>query len=211
MAIQVGDFLRVMLRGIVGGVQVQNVWAYRVVSEPGGVEAAHVGQAWWNHVKNAYRPVATTGYTTAFQLVRVEQLGVPDGYFGEYAIPAGEQAGTRATAGDATVASFVAVGVTLNVGTRVTRAGSKRLWGAGEGDLSGQYFGAAILGEAVLCMDACVGELTLGAPAALAMLQTVVARVNPSTGLVTASQDVIGHTVRSEVTSQVSRKLGRGV
>jgi len=52
--------------------------------------------------------------------------------------------------------------------------------------------------------------MILGAPAALVQLDPIVTRKD-ATGAVTAHQPVTGFLIASQVTSQVSRKPGRGV
>lgn len=210
MALGVGSLIAVVLSGDGGGALCQNAWTYHIGLYPVAVSAAQIAEAWWNHVKAAYRAMATTGYGSAFLSVSVREMDSLTGALGSYSVPLAEQNGTRTVTGDNVVASFIAVGAKLNVPSRVTRPGSKRFWGWGEADLNGQSVSVTAQTVAQAVLNVAAAPIVLGAPAALVELAPVVVKRDPSTGLPLAEQPVAGAVVKPLVTSQVSRKLGRG-
>lgn len=210
MAIGVNSLLEVSLSMQFYGQQVMNVWQYEVDTWPAAVGAVAVGEAWWAHVQTAYRAAMVTSGARIFDSVIVRELNNPTGELAEYSIPSASSDGTRAagTLGSF-LASFNAVGVRLTVGTRATRSGQKRFVGLTEGDVAGNDVSATFIGLIDTLMDIMVVNLTLGAPAALTVLAPVVCRKD-TTGAVIASQPVLGHVINPYVTTQNSRKYGRG-
>lgn len=211
MAITEGSLLEITLKGSVYSQTLMNVWQYEVGGTFSGIDIVSVASAWWNHVKTAYRGVATATYTEAFQSVYIRQLDDPSGEYGEYAIPLAEQAGTRSAGSSSEGQTFTSMGVRLTVGTRVTRPGQKRLWGFNEADYSGPYFNAGAVTAGQTLMDVMSANMTLGIPALGMDLNPIVTRKDPATGAVLAHQPVVGYVINTLVTTQNSRKLGRGV
>lgn len=206
-----GDLCTISLRYRFQGQLCQNTQHYGFSTAVAGtVTAANIGEAWWNHVKGAWRALIVNDPSFTFDSVAVEELGGGLN-FGEYGIPAGERAGTRPLGSlGAWLPSFVAVGTRLTVATRVTRPGQKRFPGVTEGDSEGGTIAAAFksLVEAVAVHYA--SPITLGAPALAEGLYPVVARYAVGNPVPIAFQPVTGYVVNSVTTSQVSRRFGRG-
>lgn len=210
MAIGAGSLLEVSLKASLLGMQVLNVFQYKVEVYPGNINAAQVAQAWWNHVKNGYRGLATDQYTNLFRSVFVRELNNATGEVGEYNIPSAEQTPTRsAGAASDTVPPFMGMGVRLLVATRATRPGQKRLFGFAEADQVGGLWQTGALNAATTLMTALTQDIVLGAPAATMSIKPRVVRKD-LLGVVTADQQIVGFLINQNVTTQNSRKFGRG-
>lgn len=94
--------------------------------------------------------------------------------------------------------------------TRATRPGQKRLPFLCEVDNIDGYVQAILTNLTVSWAQVITQRMVLGAPAALEVLQPIVTRKNAQ-GAVLASQPVTGYLVNPLVTTQNSRKLGRGI
>lgn len=211
MAILTGALLEVSINGEANNNAVYNVWQYEVGTTAPTITAEHVAQAWWQHVKTVYRAVAATNYSGLFRQVMVRELNAPTGAFGTWAIPSAEWAGTRSPGAAAEfLPTFNAAGVRLNVGTRVTRPGQKRFSGLVESDNNSGSLTAGVLTALDNLMVVMIASMTLGAPAATMTLQPIVVRKD-AVGAVTAHQAIGSYSTNNLITSQVSRKPGRGV
>lgn len=210
MGVVNGHIYEVSLKMSSGAGNAYNVFQYSVVVPSEGTDGDQLAQAWWNHVKGVYRALVSAGMTNYFRSVVAKDLSDPTGLFGEYGIPVNERSGTRTGTIQAEEApAFCAVGIRLNVASRVTRPGQKRLGGLVEDDLYGQSVGSVFMGLAAAWADVLTADLVLGAPAALVTLRPAVVRRN-AMGAVVADQPVTGYFINPNVTSQVSRKIGRG-
>jgi hypothetical protein len=174
-----------------------------------GVNAVQVANAWWNDMSPFIRALALPDLTEArFESVICRNL-VAGGELGEYAIPSGEQAGTRDTGTGGTLPPFVNSGIRLSVGNTTTRPGQKRFPFLLEGDVTGN----ALVGDILDILDTLGSAYdtprTLGSPVALGVLQPVIGGTFVD-GFPTVFQDVVGHVVNPYATSQVSRKQGHG-
>jgi len=172
---------------------------------------AQVGEAWWNHYKTAWRALCvTTAAVAQFTSVLVREVGGGLAY-GEYAIPVGEQLGTRDGTGLGNpLPSYCMVGCRLSVGSGVTRPGQMRIPFALEGDNAGQTVEAPFM---ALCED--LAELysqpnIMGAPVATGVLTPNVVRFGADNDTVLANQPVDGFVLNTHFTSQVSRRFGHG-
>lgn len=210
MSIFAGDIFEIAMEGHLYGQLTINAWQYQTVTASVGASAAELGEAWWNHVKTAYRAIPTSDHGNAFELVRVRQLTGTGGLFGFYAVPVGERGGTRTSDGNPPLTPFAAAGMRLVVGTNVTRPGQKRFGGIGEADNNSGSLGAAATAAVEALGAVAAGHLLLGAPTALLELQCVVVRKDQATGGVTAFQEVTGVVVNPYLTTQNTRKFGRG-
>lgn len=211
MAITVGALLEVSIGGEANNNAVFNVWQYEVTTSFPAITAENVAEAWWQHVKAVYRGIAATNYSGLFRQVMVRELNAPTGAFGSWAIPSAEWAGTRSPGSAAEfLPTFNAAGVRLNVGTRVTRPGQKRFCGLVESDNNSGSLTAGVLTAIDNAMVVMIASMTLGAPAATMVLRPVVTRKD-ATGVVTAHQPIGSYSTNNLVTSQVSRKPGRGI
>jgi len=187
-----------------------NVFQYEVGGSFGTSSATDWAHAWWNHVKTTYRLICSAN-ASPFRYVRVRELNDPAGDYGEYAIPTGEWPGTRTPPAADWLPMFVNVGVRLAVATRATRPGQKRFTYLTESDCDGTYVGSGYSTALDNLMQVLAADMTLGAPVAGGLLHPIVTRKNPATGEVTAYQAVTGYIINNTVTSQVSRKVGRGI
>lgn len=174
------------------------------------LEASDIANAWWDSVAGSWRSLsAGTVDEASFDSVVCEEL-VDGGALGEYAIPSGERAGTRASGGSTFLPSFAACGVRLTVGTRATRPGQMRLPFLLESDVTLNGIGAAYQALARDVALEYTDEWALPAPAFGVALQNVVVRYEGTPPAIVADQRIIGAVVNPYVTSQVSRKIGRG-
>ena len=188
-----------------------NVFQYNVANVPVGVSAAHIAEAWWNHVKTTWRAIMASNFGAYFMTVRVRELNNPTGAFADWNVPTGEQTGTRApTAAPQSLPLFNAAGVRLLVGSRLTRPGQKRFYGLTETDSDEGALAAAYVTLLTAHMNGLVSLMTLGAPAATVTLEPIVTRKDAS-GTVINSQPVIGYLIAQQITSQTTRKAGRGI
>lgn len=210
MAIIAGSLIEVVLRMRAFNMQLLNVWQYEVDNSPGPATAANIGEAWWNHVKATYRALNVAGFGPMFQSVGIRELNNPVGDFADWNIPVGEQTGTRANPAQPEILPpFVAVGQRLLVGTRVTRPGQKRYVCLTESDNVEGNLQAAMIALANTHGAIMDSLMVLGAPAALTEIIPIVCRKDAS-GFVTAHQPIIGFLTSPIITSQNTRKIGRG-
>lgn len=188
-----------------------NTFDYNVLEIIGTPTADHYAQAWWNHVKTNYRALVGSSFGAVLMSVKVNELGNSVGEYGEYAIPLAEQTGTRSAPSDTTPAPvFNAAGVRLTVGTRLTRPGQKRFPFLYRDDLNSQVIASTYATPLNTLMTTLTANMTLGAPAAGVVLVPHVVGLNPD-GSIRQSQLVTGFLANPNVTSQVSRKVGRGI
>lgn len=212
MPIGLGIPLQVVVRGTYLGQQVQvGQWyetdgAAFLTATP---EA--VGNAYWQHIKVAFRALLANAVQVQLESVYVAEDGAT-GAYGEYPIPPAEKQGTRviSTLNDL-MPPFAAGGVRLTVGSRVTRPGQKRMFGLYESDSdNGGYLGSVYRGLLGAVAAYWSAPITLGAPVATGVLTPIVTRRDPNTGLITDYQPVTGFLVKDTVTTQNSRKYGHG-
>jgi len=210
MAIGSGSLIEVSLIGQLAGGKFYNVFQYEVDPLPGGVTPVQLAEGWWNHVKATYRALYGSGAGNIFQEVKLVELDTPTGDYATFPVPVGERAGTRSAPSPGTFqASFMATGVRLTVGSRVTRPGQKRLPLVYEADNEGDALDPAWI-TLVNSWGAVVSAaMVLGSPAATATLYPKVVRKDLAGGVL-ASQLVTGYLTNPRPTSQVSRKYGRG-
>lgn len=211
MAITLGSLIEIVIAGRINSGVVMNAWQYQVDGSAFLVEPVQIAEAWWNHVKATYRAIPTVSYAQAFLSVQLRELDNPVGDYAEYAVPLLEQPGTRSDGSEpGLLQPYASVGARLTVGTRVTRPGQKRFWGFTESD---QGYGI-VLSAALAAVNAHMAVMTepmiLGAPAATIVLNPIITRRNAD-GDVTASQPVLGWLTNGFMTTQNSRKYGRGI
>lgn len=115
------------------GQEIVNVFYFRDTAVS-AFDPVDVAQGFWDNVKAAWRGWIASAHGAYFVRVECEFLSGAHP-FGVYAIPAGEQAGTRVVSGDPMPTTLAAV-IKLNVATRVTRPGSKRMSGLWEADVT---------------------------------------------------------------------------
>lgn len=210
MAVTVGHLYEVSIKAVNQGVNIYNVFQYEALVGDASSDGADVSESWWNHVKGVWRALVVGGAGMQFLSVTTQDLSEPTGLYGSFAVPTGERQGTRTAPPQAELTpSFAAVGVRLTVGTRATRPGQKRLAGLVEEDLFGQAVHSGIISLVNAWADVVTEDMILGAPSALVTLRPVVVRRDVAGAPVT-HQPVTGYLVNPFVTTQVSRKVGRG-
>lgn len=210
MALSMGEIIEISLRQVWLGQEVMQVFQYEVGSPPVPAESQHVGEAWWNHVKTAYRACCPTIAGEVFQSVLLKSLSFPQGDYGEFAIPTGERAGTRTVTGQIDLLPpFNAIGMRLTVGSRLTRPGQKRFAFLVEGDQNAGQFGGSLYGLVQTLGNVLTEPMLLGAPAATTNLLPVVVR-KTANGTPSVHQGVTGYLVNTRITTQNSRKIGKG-
>jgi len=192
----------------------QNCMTARCYTWDGAAIAAatpeQVGEAWWNHYKAAWRALVPPGTDNAqFLSVRVREVGGGLAA-GEYAIPTGEQQGTRSGVTVAQLPTTTAVGVRLTVGSRITRPGQFRVTFLNGEDYSGNDISPAYLEEVADLADLYSQPNIMGAPIATGVIAPVVVRFGADADTIEASNPIIGFVVNPHVTSQVSRRYGHG-
>lgn len=210
MAIGIGVPLKISIRGRFQNQLFQNVQWY--VTDGAAfltADAVGVGEAYWNDIKTVWRAAMQTNSLLVTESILVSEEG-PTGAFGEYAIPTGERQGTRSSGSGGFLPSFNAAAVRLTVATRTTRPGQKRFVGVTEGDNADGVLWADYV---TLINDLAVKfsePIVLGAPVATGVLTPIVARLSADGSEVLAYQEVTGFVTNGNVSSQVSRKIGRG-
>lgn len=206
------DLLAITLRWLWLGQQMQTKRYFRAAGAAFlTASPENVGEAYWNHVKAAWRALPVSSMTNVFQSVLVEEIGGGLS-FGEYAVPSGEKGGTRAAGslGDV-LPSFNNVGVRFTVATRATRPGQMRIPFMYDGDTDAQGVAAPFVALVNTLANLYKADMVLGAPVATGVLRMQVVKfTNTVPAAVAARQDVVGQVINGNVTSQVSRKAGRG-
>lgn len=204
------DIIELQMIGLAPGGEVRNVWHYRIdAGASPTINATNVAEAWWNHMKGAYRASVPTTLTDFFQRVRCESMMSPVGDAGDFSIPAAEQPGSRTPPTGEMMPQFVACSVRLNVATRTTRPGQKRIFGMFEADSVGNSVSPTFQALALAIATVQLPQIILGAPALGLALIPIVARVPPTLPVVTFQPWQTAQ-VANLTSSQMTRKLGRG-
>jgi len=211
MAIEAGSLIEWTVGGRIFSQTWMNVWQYKVIGELGSPSTTNLAEALWNNLKVSYRALICTAHGAAFEFSRVRELDSLVGEYGEWPIPTGERAGTGTAGAGGVVQPFVAAGLKLAVGTRVTRPGAKRIPGQDEADANGASWELAYVTKLNTFCTAANVQAVLGAPAVGTEVKLHVVRKDPNTGLPIVSQPVIALVPNLYITSQVSRKIGRGI
>ena len=210
MSITSGGHVEIAVNMSIGGSQVLNVYDYVITGIAGTPSAVNIAEAWWNGVKAAYRALASTDFGAAFKSVKIKDLDTSTGEAGEYAIPSAEQTGTRTPPAQPQILPlFTAAGVRLTVPTRVTRPGQKRFPFLTESDNDTGTLGSAYTALLNSLMPGLIAPSILGAPAAGTTLRLMVVNKSPP-GVFNYGQQVASYVVSTNITSQNTRKPGRG-
>jgi hypothetical protein len=167
--------------------------------------------AYWAHVQAAWHAIMYDDLAiNSMNSILGEAVG-GDLDYAEYPIPEADRVGTK------TVAEYgqplpgtLAGAVRLTVGTRQTRPGQKRAPFIGEADINGNDLHPSytdLLSDWGLTFSE---QITLGAPAATAVLIPVITTFSGDPPALADWQDVTGQIVNLYASSQVSRKRGHG-
>lgn len=210
MAIGVGWKLKVDVRYRWANQKMQNVWWFRVDELPAPATALEIAEGLWAQIGPDYRALAPSTSTDVFESVVVNEYEPADGELAEYPIPPSEQAGTRSAAGlgDA-LPVFNAAGVRMVVTTRATRPGQKRFPFLYEADNVSGVLQAGYQALVENLLDQFLPFCLLGDPALNVKLVPQVVRL-AANGVIVAGQDITGYYVNPQITTQNSRKIGRG-
>jgi len=188
-----------------------NVFQYQISLWPGAVNTAQLAEAWWNHIKAEIRATVVNSSGAFFKSVRVLELNNPEGDYGEWNIPSGESAGTRTPpAQSEALPPYCAAAMRLLVTSRATRPGQKRFGLLVEGDQTGGVLNGTMIGLYNTLGAKLSGIFVLGAPAVGTSMEPIVCRKDAS-GVVSAHQDISGWLVNPNVSTQNTRKFGRGI
>lgn len=211
MAITTGSLVEMEVHFTYYNQQYMNVFQYQVNNMPPSVTAGNLAQGYWNHIKATYRALAATSFGSTFQKIVLRELNNPVGELAEFGIPEGEQVGTRTPPGGTdAMPPFNSAGVRLLVGTRATRPGQKRVGWIMEADNTNASLQPAMTALITNWANVMFVSMALGSPAALASLIPIITRKTPQ-GLVLAHQPIISYLINPLVTTQNSRKIGRGM
>lgn len=167
-------------------------------------------EAHWNDLYPTLQDMMSTSATVnRFVSLLGEELG-GGGTYAEYAIPTGEQLGSRAGLNvAAAMPAYVAWGFRQTVATKVTRPGQKRFPFVADADVEGNtILTASFPNWEPVAIFFSQSDL-LGAPVATGELVPQVGGTIVG-GVPTVFQDVVGYVLNPNATSQVSRKLGHG-
>lgn len=209
-----GNLIRLITRYEWLGQKCENVAWYT----PGGAAfltatMAGVAEAYWDNIKDRYRAIVPDSAGTVFTSILGTEFNGGGGY-GEFAIPALEREGTRADATVELVTGTLAGGVRLTVATNLTKPGQKRVPFLLEEDIYQNALNPTYIGLLEDLAEIWSTDLVLGAPVLLGTLSPVVVSFNSAPGVPEPTpqqwQAVVGVVVNHDITSQVSRKKGRG-
>ena len=207
MALGPGSFIQLIVRGYIAGAKpYENVFYYNCL---GGAwimtpNAEQVAEAWWNHVKVAFRALYPTVMAIAFEEIMVTELNNPDGVRGTWAIPNAEQAGTRVSSGEL-MPALNSLSMRFGVDQRTTRPGQKRFSCLTELDQNAGLLAAPVVAAANALGAVLSTDMVLGAPIATGLLDPVVVRLG-NDYTVEAWQPILSYFVNEWVTTQRSRK-----
>jgi len=190
----------------------QNVQYFRL-SGAAFLTATALGvlEAYWNDIKTAMRALTSTSSAVGtFDSILGEEIGGGLS-FAEFSIPSGERVGTRAAGDDGEwVSGIMALGMRQTVATRFTRPGQKRFPWLRESDITGNELTTATITLYTPAVEKWALPITLGAPVATGVMTPMIVHEPTVAAPVRATQNVTGYVINTDVTSQVSRKKGRG-
>lgn len=210
MAFGLGDIVELQLIGATSAGEFRNVWHYQLSTLPSPtVSAANLAEAWWNDRKTTYRAALAIGFGAVLKTVKCRSMMSATGDAGEFAIPTAERTGSRATPAGEQEPRFLSVGMRLVVPTRITRPGQKRIFGLYEDDVSGDGIVGTMPALVLAIATSQLPSMILGAPALAQTMIPVVAGFD-GTYPVTRFQPWTSAIVNTNVTTQNTRKFGRG-
>lgn len=210
MGLPVGGLFEVTMDMRWQAQQTQNVFQYEVQNWPLSVTMVQALEGWWNHVKASYRALALASQGDVFISVKGREMNNPSGEYAEFDVPVAEKVGTRPNPAAAELLPpFSAAGIRLVVGTRLTRPGQKRLPFLVENDQTSGILAVAMRTLIVSWCNVISVPMVLGAPAALTDLYPIVTKKDAN-GIVSAHQYITGYIINNNITTQNSRKFGRG-
>ena len=199
-----GDILEIVDRQTTNPDVALNVYHYRLESGILVIDAADIAEFWWNDCNIVIRELQTS----SIDHIRVTCRNIDNSaQYGEYLVPPAEQGGTYGT-GD-TQARQAAAGIAFRPVTPDVRAGQKRIAGVPEAG-SGQWglWDSVYLGRMTDYADHLSSQLNSLAPA-FVLVPVIVGLPNDDRPT-RVEVEIAGHVLNPYVTSQNTRKIGRG-
>ena len=207
MAITGGSVLRLTLVQNYMAQEVLNVFYAKQTAGSSSDSPATVVDGFWQDIKAAWRAVMPDTDDMLITKIVLEDLVTPFDYY-EYVVPTSEQRGTRSYTG-ALLNSFSAASIKIVVPTRATRPGGKRISGLTEDVVDRQN----LVSSYITLLNTLFAALATGwaatSPGSGSYAVGVYGYGRPASSSPTFQQ-MSGYLVSPYVSSQVSRKIGRG-
>lgn len=204
--VDAGTVLQLNVRGTFMQQKIQNVYHFRLVGAADDGYMAAFAEGFWNHIKDEFRATQPLNSTLNYTDVTCEALAGAHP-FGQYTIPLAEQPGTRATS-TLFMPPFNSVNITFNVADRAVRPGSKRYAGLVEEDNANGVLSDSLQALYATLAEKLIEDVTVVDPA-MSGIFVIYGRENDSRP-VPVSRPVVGYKVSPNISSQNSRKFGRG-
>lgn len=169
------------------------------------ISSVALAQSWWDYVKAAWRNAQTQSTNFTNSNVKCTGMNV-GGDLGTFPIPAAEQTGLRLPANTEMAPSFVAATLNLNVATRLTRPGSKRVGGLTELDINQNLLVntyVTVISQFAILLDDVISIVTPPTILDPVVVKRKVPMVPPFT-----TQPITSVATNLTTKSQVSRRLG---
>lgn len=205
MALQVNDVIRFTVTQKLFGERVQNIFYYRMATVEGTSNLRDITEAFISDILNTWRELVTPDLL--FENVLAENLTNGLDFHEEPLVFVGLLTGTAAP-------SATAASVKLNVSTRETRPGGKRVSGIRADQIDDNDFNPNTVDWGVWLMDLQLQiSFTDGGTGDTVIAFHYVVGRDPVTGLPDLSriQPVANASLRSTITTQTTRRPGRGV
>lgn len=208
MALPDGGLIRITLNQTHQGQQVRNVFWYRAEDAVGGDAALGVGQTFWEVVRTAWRNFTPNSPLLTFDAVDVRYMD-GDLDYATYTIPEAERQGSRNVGSAQLMPVFVAANITLNPANRQVRPASKRIGGLVETDNNANQIEAGT--RALLGALGTAFTTTLASGGFIDFLTPVVVGMPNANRPTRLLIPIVSQQVGRNVTTQNSRKVGRGI
>lgn len=208
MALPDGGLVRITLNQTHQGQQVRNVFWYRAEDAVGGDAALGVGQTFWEVVRTAWRNFTPNTALLTFDAVDVRYMD-GDLDYATYTIPEAERQGLRNVGSAQLMPVFIAANITLNPANRQVRPASKRIGGLVETDNNANQIEAGT--RALLGALGTAFTTTLASGGFIDFLTPVVVGMPNANRPTRLLIPIVSQQVGRNVTTQNSRKVGRGI
>jgi len=211
MGVDLGSKVRIVVNQTLLGQQVQNVLHYVVTATAVDDTYAELAQGWWDDIKAAWRAAVTIPLVT--DSVEAYDNADPLGDYGIYTIPTAERPGLN---GSDVESPFIAAGFRFGVANRTTKPGYMRLSGVRDGEVDAAgVINATLLTKYTTLATALLNGFNYGLLLAGHADLAVYGAPHPASTRypardVAVYNDVTAITIPSNVTTQNTRKIGRG-
>lgn len=207
MAITTSSILRITIFQTYQLQQVLNVFHAKQTAGAASDTALEVLRGFWDEIKNDWQNAMPNNAAMSTYRILLEDLVAPHD-FADYSIPTGERSGARTVSGNL-LNSFSAASVKITTATREVRPGGKRITGLSEDIVDGQL----LAGSYVTLLNTLFSTIEAGwdalAPGSGSYDVGVYGVGRPAAPPLKFRQ-MNGFEVSPYVSSQVSRKIGRG-